>query len=919
MRFLKIFGFLSVILFLFFSSFIWAENVTSGVKEEKGSQIFWLANDQVKYSLIIEQGKIVSDRLEGQSDWLSTYGKESLAVETDADFALDVMWTGWRAPGKVNNADNPVIFSKKDFLLEKQEIRELGGGGRELDIFFKGINNPFLLRMTFELEPGTFYLRRKISICDSQSGSHFLRSLWPRSSLVYGDLQVVKEGGFGQPIAFSQGEVQAFFGLEYPASENSLHAEGEGKVKILCGQEIGQKTGQDWIESESVVEALVPEKNIKRWFFGYLDKIRVAPLRPYALYNSWYDLRAAEMVKDPAQIMNEENVMRIIHLFQKNMVEKYGINLDAFILDDGWDTYKSDWVLREKEFPRGLRPIADELRKMGTNLGLWLGPIGGYSNRSWRVEWMKANGYEVVGDQMCVAGENYRKLLKKRVTDFVVNDGVGYYKWDGVQYSCSEPDHGHPVDIYSRRAVLESVLDLCRQARQKNPDIFLNITSGTWLSPWWLKYTNQIWMGGEDYGYSSVPSITRRDAAITYRDSVLYEDFREKDFWFPIANLMTHGIIKGNLQKLGGEIDPLDKFTDDVLLYFARGISMWELYISPDLLTAGEWKAIADAMSWAKDRFPILSATEMIGGDPKDGSTYGYVHFKGKKGIIVARNPVMEPGRLRVELAPSQGLDSQAASLVVEKIYPLRWVFPYLYAAGANLEIPLQGYETAIFEVYPLEEARVPLLAGVTFEVMKSKESSYSLKFYEAAENARLLNLEKIKAIEYEGKEFSPSDLSISGKTQTEPVTDHSLLFRKGKKKSEIDLKFRLEKSSRESSLALLLQANCDSEGKDEPVINFFLDGKEVKANVESQKGLWAWYTIQVPPGGHLSKIQFIPSKEKENWQGKASLWLIFEQEQEGKEIVFEMKDEAWERPMPPRPLPPGIVSKSIKLGDIKI
>ncbi|MDQ7053134.1 MAG: alpha-galactosidase [candidate division KSB1 bacterium] len=278
--------------------------------------------------------------------------------------------------------------------------------------------------------------------------------------------------------------------------------------------------------------------------------------------------------------------------------------------------YKSNWRLRPAEFPNGLRPIREALNEMGTQLGIWLGPIGGYSYRRWRVDWIREHGCETVRDQLCLAGKNYHALFKKRVVDFVARDSVGYFKWDGIQFSCSEPDHGHPVGLYSRRAVMEAVIDLCRAVREKDPDIFLNITSGTWLSPWWLKYANQIWMQGRDYGYANVPSISRRDAAITYRDVVLYENFGKNDFWFPIANLMTHGIIKGHLQKLGGEREPIDKFTDNAILYFARGVSMWELYISPNLLTDAEWDAIAGAIRWARDRFEVLMHTAMIGGNP---------------------------------------------------------------------------------------------------------------------------------------------------------------------------------------------------------------------------------------------------------------------------------------------------------------
>ena len=204
----------------------------------------------------------------------------------------------------------------------------------------------------------------------------------------------------------------------------------------------------------------------------------------------------------------------------------------------------------------------------------------------------------------------------RRTVDLVRDHGAKYFKWDGIQFSCSEPDHGHPVGLYSRRAVMNAVIEMCAAVRAANPETFLNITSGTWMSPWWLMYANTIWMQGYDYGYSDVPSISKRDRAITYRDVVLHENYGVHDLWFPISGLMTHGIIKGHLQKLGGEAEPLDKFTDNTVLYFARGVSMWELYVSPQLLTDDEWDAIAGSMAWARSRFDTLMRTDMIGGDP---------------------------------------------------------------------------------------------------------------------------------------------------------------------------------------------------------------------------------------------------------------------------------------------------------------
>jgi hypothetical protein len=265
--------------------------------------------------------------------------------------------------------------------------------------------------------------------------------------------------------------------VEYPAAENSITKIGNG-YKIKCGQEFGERIGNDWLKSDWVVQGITPNSYLKHWFSQYLNNIRVAPLRPYSLYNTWYDLRSPEYPRwSPEKVMSEKTSLQMVDVLRKSMIEKYNIKLDAFVLDDGWDVYESDWALRKEQWPNGLKPLADELQKTSTSLGVWFGPTGGYSFRMKRVNWMKEHGYEVVGktrnnSMLCLAGKNYSDLFKKRVTDFVANDGVGYYKWDGIQFSCSEPDHGHPVDIYSRRAVMESVIVNVNRCAKKIPVFF---------------------------------------------------------------------------------------------------------------------------------------------------------------------------------------------------------------------------------------------------------------------------------------------------------------------------------------------------------------------------------------------------------------------------------------------------------------
>ena len=894
-----------------------ADEVTVESADSGGERTFALANECIRLSIEFQDGLLSREILEGREQWLAQYGGGSLRLGIEPVVFGELMWTGWRAPGKAGNADNKILLFYHDFVFDSHEFADLAGGGKRCDLSFKAVDGSLELRLSYSLSPGDFFARRVVAIRDPEDHGHFLMSLSPLGGLVEHELELIKAGGFGQPVALAAERGGAFFGIEYPAADNNFVVrEGVGD-ELVCSQEMGVRLGEEWTASAPAVCGLAPEARVKHWFWKYVDAIRVAPLRPYLLYNSWYDVRSPEYTERPEDVMNEANVLRIANDFKREMVEKRGLKLDAFVLDDGWDIYESDWVLRPNEFPGGLKPVSDALAEMGTDLGIWLGPIGGYSFRDKRVDWMQEHGYETVGDQLCLAGENYKALFRKRTVGFVRDHGVRYFKWDGIQFSCSEPGHGHPPGEFSRRAVMESVIELCRAVRAESPDVFLNITSGTWLSPWWVKYANMIWMQGHDYGYADVPSISRRDAAITYRDFVLHEDFCKEDFWFPLANLMTHGIIKGHLQKLGGEAEPLDKFTDNALLYFARGVSMWELYISPNLLSEGEWDALAKSIRWARDRFEILRHTEKIGGDPGEREAYGYVHFEGGRGIVAARNPFIEPQALTLHLLPEFGLDADTASLVVEKVYPVRSVSPRLHRTGESLELALGGYETAVYEIYPLAEATEPLLAGATFERVPAEEGGYAVSVFEAEGGARLLNPEVVVEVEFAGKAHAAADFTVPDLQPGRPLNRAAVGAASGSDGQAFEVSFELTDAAEGGVLAVLLETAEKNVGGPDPEIRVALDSKVIEPRLEKQEGRWCWYQVDVEPGEHTAVFTFADSSNPGRWRGKVSAWLICDIKPPAGVVTFRLKQAAKERPMPPSPWPAGHVRKTKKLGSL--
>ncbi len=379
-------------------------------------------------------------------------------------------------------------------------------------------------------------------------------------------------------------------------------------------------------ETEKAVMGVSASGEVRQAFFAYVNAIRAQRVRPYVLYNTWYDLQRV--------VMNGSNTRQRAEDLNDILQKKYKIKLDSFVLDDGWDNMHKLWRIDATRFPNGFHDLASTLTQMGSGLGIWYGPVGGYDQRPVRIATGRSAGMEVEsqGDLFCLAGRHYSEYFENSVLEMQKTYGMNFFKLDGVPFGCNEPDHGHPVGIYSREADERVFVDLLKKLRQQKPDVFLNITTGIWLSPWWLQYADTVWMGGEDSGYlSSLPTLSPRQSALSYRDSVLYDDFVRNQLQFPISSIMTHGIIRGKFNMLGGEKESMADWRDELVHYVSVGNMMVELYITPELLNDAEWDALAATLHWAQaNEHPLLDNSTMILGDPARREPYGFVHGFGE-------------------------------------------------------------------------------------------------------------------------------------------------------------------------------------------------------------------------------------------------------------------------------------------------
>lgn len=804
------------------------------------------------------------------------------------ELRLSVVFAGFGpAVGKHQNGENPSVLALTDFEYKGMQQQDVPGGGKRLSFQFRlqRFEADLSLTIHYQIEAGDFYLRKWIELSDSADAIHFLD---------YIDLEVLtcesssfSHGEFGQPILGND----FFIGVEYPGVENKLRGKD-----VSCGYVVGKKIAKTVLESEKAVFGVAPSAgSLEHHFLSYINRIKAGKTRPFLLYNSWYDMRHPSRVNAAENVMNEPNALNRAASLRRQLSAHGGAVLDAFVLDDGWDNFYSIWDIDTTTFPQRFTPLSHSLAGSGTVLGMWASPFSGYDVRDKRVNWAGEHGYERTGEFLCFAGEKYKSEFKRKMVEYVKQFGIGYFKWDGFLLACNETNHGHLPGIYSREALIATYREMMEAVRKVNPDIFLNVTVGTWLSPWWLMYADCIWMQGEDYAYSEdVPSVATRDKAITYRDGVLWGDFQKYHLLFPMSSMMTHGIIKGRLNQLGGERESLSSFTNEVMMYFGRGVMMWELYISPDILTSPEWDAIGLALRWAKENANVLSTTKMILGNPLKREPYGYVHAGSQKAIVLLRNPFVEPASVTLRLDDAFSALSRSEEYAVTLTYPYNMILPGTVKFGEQVQIPMEGYEVAVVELIPKQQLASELPTGVRYSTEGTR-----IRIFE----------EKGKTTQWQTVDGKKQETTFDLKQES--ITAKETDFRRlaaTKVLSTIEL--ALPDSFAELNLGILFEPEKKLDGDDLPRFKFSVDGKEAQAVIDQEGGRWFWATLPLESGSH--KVEYV-IESRQSVAGSVNSWLFAEQCLGEKEVERALSVEG---AMPlPRPYPPNSMAASKKIS----
>jgi hypothetical protein len=465
-----------------------------------------------------------------------------------------------------------------------------------------------------------------------REGSDYLREIVTITALDK-DASITRVSLFGAdaPDAFVDGDVDGspvvshddWLGFEHPMAKADAW---RGKVKLWIERMLPLPKGQS-VTYSAVIGVAHAAGQMRRDFGNYIERERAHPYRPFLHYNSWYDIGFFTPY-------TEAEALDRINAFGRELVEKRHVKMDSFLFDDGWDDYSGSWHF-SKAFPHGFVPLCKAAQKYGAAPGVWLSPWGGYGKpRRERIANGRKLGYEIVDGGFALSGPKYWQRFHHVVMTLLNKDCINQFKFDGT----GNVDSVYPGSRFD--SDFAAAIQLIGDIRDDKPNTLINLTTGTWASPFWLRYADSIWRGGYDHNFAGVGP--KREQWITYRDEQTYQNVVTKGPLFPINSLMLHGIIYAQ-HAVGLDTDPDHDFANEVHDYFATGTDLQELYITPSLLASRDWDTLAQAANWSRANAGVLRDTHWIGGDPGRLDVYGWAAWSPKKSFITLRNPDDKP------------------------------------------------------------------------------------------------------------------------------------------------------------------------------------------------------------------------------------------------------------------------------------
>jgi hypothetical protein len=478
-----------------------------------------------------------------------------------------------------------------------------------------------------------------------------------------------------------------YLGFELPLAESHID---DDKVSFTLQRRLPLEKNRTltW----SAVAGVARDGQVRRDFATYLERERGRPCRPFLHYNSWGDIGYLTPYTEDQALERIDTIGRELHAAR-------GVQIDSFLFDDGWDDLSGGWHF-SRDFPSGFLRLREAAARYGAAPGIWLSPWGGYgAPKEERVTRGRGAGYEAIGNGLALSGSRYYRRFHEVVMTLLDEAGVNHFKFDGT----GNADQVFPGSLFD--SDWDAAIQLIEDIRAAKPAAFVNLSTGTHPSPFWLRYADSIWRGGKDDDQAGTG--TNRERWITYRDAQTYRNVVVRSPLFPLNSLMLHGIIHAQCNPRLNTATG-DEFANELRSYFGSGTQLQELYITPVLLKTCDWDVLADAARWARENGDVLADSHWIGGAPDQLEIYGWAAWTPRKAILTLRNPDERGQRFELDLRRHLELPEE-----VDNKFAIRSIWknsiagiPKMLEADQLQEIELAAFEVLTLELLPISEAK---------------------------------------------------------------------------------------------------------------------------------------------------------------------------------------------------------------------
>ena len=575
----------------------------------------------------------------------------------------------------------------------------VSNGADRIELLFRG--EDVEARVVYHLRGRRGYLRKQISLRCSGRPRRLMRADLENWMGIRRDWRSSNPGHVERLNRLGSHPIYSdtvFAGVEFIAAFNEFGGEGF----ILRSRPGALPVAADWVELSPTVVGVARTGTVREAFLAYLDDIRVRPAKLVACYNSWWTL--------PSVVKQEEN-LALIRALREGLYDRHGVFFDIVTTDMGWSNPRSVWEIDRQQLPNGFDDIRGIVEGAGGRLGLWMSPAECYPPVC-DYDWMKANGYFALRnnggggkrDGVSLADPKYRRDAKRQLDRLIRGNNLGHVKYDGAILAEAQghddllpcEDSVEPLARYS--------LELLDASRDAMPDLiteetFLN--SGSYVSPWMLKYSDTVYGdAGDDCPKGMNPAPDYRESHTNARE--YYIQASQNELWVPQNGIQFFDIV---------HCDKATGFPNHAAMAVGRGRFFLSTYLNPKFMSDEDWRIYAGLLAWARANQEILRNTVVIPGRVEAGEGYAYAHWLGNRGIVVVRNPSNATSAYELDLRrarPPEGL----SRAVCYAQYPYRRGIARGIGADSVISLSLAPWELLFLEIVPERDLTEPVAMG---------------------------------------------------------------------------------------------------------------------------------------------------------------------------------------------------------------